>query len=170
MSPLDKLADVKTISALMTTAERDALDGGHGKPGVEHLVLAALALPDGTGTAALARFGAGREDLRAAVSRVHSAALRSVGVLAPAEASTAGAASPSAPRLYDSSSTMQQAFQRATELKQSDGSRRLLGAHVVAAACEQERGTFPRTLQELGVDRLELAAACRDLVAAHAKK
>ncbi|NHC44510.1 Clp protease N-terminal domain-containing protein [Motilibacter aurantiacus] len=156
MSIRDKVADATTISALLTGAEQEALAVGDELPGVEHLVLAALGLPDGTAATAFGRLGVSPDAFRTAVAQVHAEALATVGVAAPD-------AGPSVrrvgPRSFRASATADETFRNATALKQDSGAGRLLGAHVVAAACEQERGTFPRALQALNVGRAELRAA-----------
>jgi hypothetical protein len=60
----------------------------------------------------------------------------------------------------------QEVFQGAVALSKATKSSYLQGAHVVAAACELERGTFIRALDALGVDRDALRAAALAEVAA----
>ncbi|NHC13678.1 Clp protease N-terminal domain-containing protein [Motilibacter deserti] len=169
MSFRDKAADVRTVNALLTGAEQEALAAGDDLPGVEHLVLAALGLPDGTAADVLVGFGVSDASLRAALARVHADALVSVGVDGSVREPDVAAGRRVGPRGFRATATADQAFRAATALKQSSGADRLLGAHVVAAACEQERGTFPRVLQALGVDRAALRAACEEKLARQAR-
>ncbi len=68
--------------------------------------------------------------------------------------------------VFNSSPSAQAAFRRAAELSKSQKPRRLRGAHVVLAVTEIERGTVARTLDRMGVNREELAAAAREELAA----
>jgi hypothetical protein len=58
--------DMRTIKTLMTGAEAEALEAGESVPGAEHLLLSALALPDGSARRAFERVGADPDELRAA--------------------------------------------------------------------------------------------------------
>lgn len=53
----------------------------------------------------------------------------------------------------------QEVFQDAVALSKSTKPSVLKGAHVVAAACQLERGTFARALAALGIDREALRVA-----------
>ncbi len=65
-----------------------------------------------------------------------------------------------------STATGRSVFQRARE-RAGAGRRAITGADVVLAATELERGTVPRALAELGVERAALADAARAELAAH---
>lgn len=149
--------DVRTIKALLSGAERKALDDGEERAGAEHLLLAALDLPDGTARRAFERAGADPDALPAAIADAHASALQAVGIAAPADAAIAASTpAPAPPGPLRTGATCQSAFQRATELSRPG---HLLGAHVVAAVAEIEEGTTPRALRALGVDRETLRAA-----------
>ena len=156
-----RLADVRTVRRLLTTAEAAARSEGESRPGAEHLLLAAMSLPDGTAARALARCGAAPDDLARAVADQHAAALAGLG-LAADEARLSASLPPAPPPRgpYDSTASAQALFQRTTELARA-GRRALRGAHVVLAATEVEHGTVARALQHLSVDRALLAAAAR---------
>uniref|UniRef100_UPI0019639324 Clp protease N-terminal domain-containing protein n=1 Tax=Nonomuraea lactucae TaxID=2249762 RepID=UPI0019639324 len=63
------MRDIKTINALLTGAEQRALERGEGVPGPEHLLMSALALPDGSARRAFERLGADPDAFAAAVDR-----------------------------------------------------------------------------------------------------
>ena len=157
-----RLADVRTVRRLLTTAEQAARREGEDRPGAEHLLLAALSLPDGTAAAALARCGAAPDDLARAVADQHAAALAGLG-LATDEARLSASLPPAPPPRgpYTSTGSSQALFQRAGELARAGG-RGLRSAHVLLAASEAEHGTLARTLRHLGIDREQLATAARD--------
>ena len=151
------LSDVSTIKRLLTQAEREAQLTGDDLPGPEHLVLAALSLPDGTAAAALAAVGTDEESFRAALLRCREEALLSVGI----EPSTDAPAEPApGTGVYRSTYQAQATFQAAARLAKQAGSPGLRGAHVVAAAADDcERGTLRLVLRSLGVSPADLHAA-----------
>jgi ATP-dependent Clp protease ATP-binding subunit ClpA len=160
---MDRLkGEFHTIRELLEGAERLAQQSGDAQPGAEHLLLSALSLPDGTARRAFERLGADPDDLQSAIAAQHADALQAVGIeLGAGEAAPA----PEARGVYLSTPSAQTAFRRAVELSKHPKPRRLLGAHVVAAVAEIERGTVARALRRMGVDREKLAAAARDELA-----
>ena len=157
------LDDMRTIKQLLTDAERIAREMGDEEPGAEHLLLSALGLPDGSAARALDSLGVDADGIRAALRAEQSDALVAAGV--PREAADAmadptplGAAG--APLLYGAGPSAREVFQEAGRLARSS-KQRLAGAHVVAAVADLERGTVPRALDRLGVDRARLADAAR---------
>ena len=155
MGIVTALRDLRTVRALLTGAEAEARSTGERTPGPEHLLLAATALPDGTATAALARVGVDPDGLRAAIEAAHASALTSVGVgTGTAEAALRGPATGP----MRSTPQAQQVFRAAVASARSARAP-LRGAHVVAAVCDLERGTVPRALAAMGVDRRQLADA-----------
>ncbi|MGY1813708.1 Clp protease N-terminal domain-containing protein [Blastococcus sp. SYSU D00820] len=158
MGLLDALRDVRTVKALLTAAEAEGRAAGEERHGPEHLLLAATALPDGTATRALARVGVDPARLRAAVEAAHQDALAGIGLDG---GSAGGALRAPATGVLSATPQAQQVFQAAVALSKSVRPARLRGAHVVVAACDLERGTVPRALAALGVDRAELRAAAR---------
>jgi ATP-dependent Clp protease ATP-binding subunit ClpA len=154
MSLRSRIRDVTTITALLTSAEAHAKAADAELPAAEHLVLAALELPDGSAAQSLRALGADPTDLAAAVQQVHAAAL---GMTEPMEPATLTHSAP-ARGAYRCTASAQQVFQRAGELARSS-SGGLSSGHVLAAACELRRGTFPLALERLGVDREQLGAA-----------
>lgn len=77
------LADMATMRALLEAAERESAAMGEVDPGAEHVVKAALALPDRTAADALAELGVDAAQLRAAIEQVHAEALAAVGIPEP---------------------------------------------------------------------------------------
>jgi ATP-dependent Clp protease ATP-binding subunit ClpA len=148
--------DIRTISRLLKAAESEAQREGAERPGPEHLVLAAFDLPDQTARRALEELGITPGDLRSAVADAHADALRSIGVDAAPDPTLPPAPPPTGPyRLTDPG---QQVFQTAVGLAKHE-STALNGAHVLAAACALQYGTFPRAIAALGVDRDNLRSA-----------
>lgn len=158
------LQDIGTINKLLTRAEDEAHMAGDSVPGAEHLLLSALALPDGTARRAFERVGADPEQLRGAIGATHANALRDIGIVTGEDTSTVpggGNLAPAAGVLRTSASA-QQAFQAAVKLSKATSPSRLLGAHVVVAVCQMEHGTAARTLATLGIDRASLGAAASE--------
>lgn len=153
------IRDIRTMKRLLPAAEAEARSSGDDVPGPEHLLLAAAALPDGTGARALAAVGTDAVSLRAAVAAAHEEALTDLGLDTAAAPATALAAPPAGP--LRTSPQAQQAFQRAVELSRSASPAGLRGAHVVAAVAESERGTVVWALRRLGATPQQLRAAAR---------
>lgn len=155
--------NIQTLSALLRTAEAEALATGEELPGAEHLLLAALDLEDGTARRAFAAVGADSAGLRDAIAAQHADALRAIGIDPPPDSVLAPPAGdpPSARRAYRATPSGQAAFHRAVELQKRTRGSRLLGAHVVAAVAEMEHGTAPRALRAMGIASAELAEAAR---------
>jgi ATP-dependent Clp protease ATP-binding subunit ClpA len=155
------LDDMRTIKQLLTDAERIAREMGEEEPGAEHLLLSAIGSPDGSAGRALTRMGVDEAGIRTALREEQADALAAAGVPretanAMAEPSPLGPAG--APLLYAAGPSAREVFQEAGKLARSS-KHRFAGAHVVAAIAGLERGTMPRVLDRLGVDRQQLAGA-----------
>lgn len=74
-----ELADVKNLNRLFPTVEENARRDGVDLPGAEHLLLAALELPEGAGVRALQRIELTPHDLADAIAAVPSDCVRAVG-------------------------------------------------------------------------------------------
>lgn len=147
------------MKQLFTLAETEAQRTGEAEPGAEHLLLAAVELPDGSARRAFERVGVSPAALREAIASQHADALRTVGIEAPTHASDAPSASqPRGP--YRSKGSAQTLFQRVTELVRSEHSQ-LYGAWFVLAATETDHGTTARALRRLGVEPDDLARAAK---------
>lgn len=151
---------MKTISALLTQAEEIARRGGAEQPAAEHLVLAALELPDGTAHRAFERVGSSAGAFRTALEAQESDDLEHIGVQADRDLIDAELPPPTPPGgVYRSEPSAQQLFQAAGADARRGGGE-LLGAHVVRAAAALEHGPTARAIRRLGIDRaaLQLAA------------
>lgn len=165
-----RLGDMGTIKQLLENAETIAHRDGLAQPAAEHLVLAALDLPDGTARAALERAGSSAEAFATALRDHHAAALDAVGVVVDDKLIDASLPEPTATTgAYRSEVSAQELFQRAgADARSHDGG--LLGAHVLRAAADLEHGTVARTFQHLGVDRHTLREAAAAEIAAAAAR
>jgi ATP-dependent Clp protease ATP-binding subunit ClpA len=155
----ERVRDVKAINSLLTEAEEEARAMGDALPGAEHLVLSALALPDGSARRAFEHAGADPDGFRDAIVRAHDEALRGVGVEPPDEEAL-DVPAPARKGAFRSTASARAAFQAASDMARSSGGLR--GAHVVAAVAEMEHGTAARAIAAMGVDRGALAAAARE--------
>jgi ATP-dependent Clp protease ATP-binding subunit ClpA len=154
-----RLAAMKTIKGLLEAAERSAAERGDGRPSAEHLVLAALELPDGAASETFERLGRSPGDFAAALDAQEADDLRQVGIEAPLDAIRAQLPAPGPPAgVYHSEPSAQQLFRIAGEDARRHGGT-LTGAHVLRAAADLEHGVVARTLRRLGIDREELRAA-----------
>lgn len=161
---------MSTIKQLLENAETIARRDGLTQPAAEHLVLAALDLPDGTARAALERTGSSEEAFASALREQHAAALDVVGVVVDDGLIDASLPEPeTATGVYRSETSAQELFQRAGAVARTEGGG-LLGAHILRAAAELEHGTVARTFQHLGVDPHALReSATAEIAAARAK-
>ncbi|WP_439678908.1 Clp protease N-terminal domain-containing protein [Embleya sp. MST-111070] len=141
--------DMGTMKRLFTGAEEQARALGEETPGPEHLLLAALTLPDDSARTALAAVGATIEDVRRALAESHAAALRSVGIDTGTIPAPTPAPAPRGP--YRASGTANEVFQRATTLAKADRPKTLRTAHVLIAVAELEHGTAARALRTLDI-------------------
>lgn len=168
MPHFPRLGEFDTIKRLLGGAERQAHAMGDELPGPEHLLLAALALPDGTARAAFKRAGADPDALGPAIEAQHAAALQSVGL--GADPGLAGRTPAPAPgRAFKATPQAQAAFRRAVELSAEPKPRRLLGAHVVVAVADLELGSAARAIRHLGIEPSRLGDAARQELGAPAR-
>ena len=161
MNPMKMLDDMRTIKQLLTEAERIAREMGQEEPGAEHLLLSAIALPDGSAGRALGSLGVDADRIRAALRDEQADALVAAGMprdRAEAMADPTPLGPAAAPILYGAGPSAREVFQDAGKLARSS-KQRLAGAHVVAAVAGLERGTMPRVLERLDIDRQRLAEA-----------
>jgi ATP-dependent Clp protease ATP-binding subunit ClpA len=160
--------DMRTIKELLTGAEAEARRAGEAQPGAEHVLLSALALPDGSARRAFERVGADPNDVREAIAGQYADALRSIGV-EPVDDETLDPPVAESGRVgggvFRSSATAQSVFQEASKMARAEKGSQFAGAHVVAAVAQMEHGTAARALRRMGIDREELEAAARQEVA-----
>lgn len=158
------VSDVRTIKMLLTGAEAEARQAGESLPGAEHLLLSALALPDGSARRAFERLDADPNQLRPAIAAAHAEALRAIGIEPPdddALDAAVGGDSTAPTGVFRSKASAQSAFRAAGRLARGEKSQ-LVGAHIVAAVAEIEHGTAARALTVMGIDRAALAAAAHE--------
>ncbi|HSF27278.1 MAG TPA: Clp protease N-terminal domain-containing protein [Actinomycetes bacterium] len=143
------LRDLVTVTRLLTTAESEARHAGRERPGPEDLLLAALSLPDGTAARVFRRFGLDEGAVRTAIATARAEDGGSDGVRGRAGA-------------YRATPAGQAVFRAAVALtKESTPRSRLLGAHVVAASADLDRGVVARALRRLAIDPATLrTTAC----------
>lgn len=166
-----RLGDMATIKELMESAETIAREDGLGQPGAEHLVLAALDLPDGTARAALERAGSSRDAYAVTLREQHTAALAAIGVAVDDDLIDAALPDPTSPAgVYRSDTSAQELFRRAGDDARADGGG-LLGAHVIRAAAGVDHGTVARTFERMGIDtELLRESATAEIAAARARR
>jgi ATP-dependent Clp protease ATP-binding subunit ClpA len=161
MIPKAAMNDMRTIKQLLTDAERIARELGDEEPGAEHLLLAAIDLPDGSAARALDAVGVDANGIRGALLAEQADALVAVGVprqRAEAMAVPTPLGPAGAPILYGAGPSAREAFAKAGDRARS-AKQRLAGAHVVAAVAAMDHGTAARILDRLGVDPEALVAA-----------
>lgn len=153
--------NLRIMNELFTSAEREAQLLGDEEPGPEHLLLAALGLPDGSARRAFAKFGVSPDDVRHAITATHADALRTMGI------DTVPPAVPARePKgAYRSTGSARDAFQRAAALCKLDRPSKLDSAYLVIAVADPDHGTSARVLRQLGIDRAALQDAAREALA-----
>lgn len=167
-----RFRDMRTIATLLTEAERYANADGQKEPAAEHVVLSALALPDGTARQALMRVHADPEQFRAAIARQYDDALRSVGMTLPHAAALHDAYPVSRGkgvyRVQASAQTLMEALREImTQAQKEDSNCPLLGAHVLLAASTAQFGVVVRAFRAMGVAPAELGEAAKAEVQAY---
>lgn len=155
-----RIADMRTISFLCRTAERYANADGQKEAGAEHIMLAALDLPDGTARKAFVRAGADPDQFRTAIAQQYGDALASVGIDAAALGKLHGAVAPE-PGLYQAKPSVGKLMQQLAARTKTSAAEPLLGAHVVAAGASAQQGVAMRALRRMGLDAQALVAAAQ---------
>ena len=166
-----RFRDAGTLQTLFASAECHANEEGQAEPGAEHLVMAALEMPDGTAGRAFERVGANPAKFREAVSQQYLEALRTVGMEPSAIASPNDTAPvPRAKGVYKAQASAQALVQKLTETKPFNTVLPLFSAEILLAATEGQHTIAMRALRVMGVDRAALAAAARSEIAAYARQ
>lgn len=164
-----RAAAMKTIAALLTQAEQIARTRGTERPAAEHIVLAALQLPDGTAARALERLGSSAADFGAALDAQEVEDLERIGVHVDDGRISAELPPPREPDgIYRSEPSAQQLFQAAGEDARRGGGT-LVGAHVLRAAADLEHGPTARALLRMGIDRTALREAATAEIEDHSR-
>ncbi len=157
MSRKSMLHGTRTVKAVMLGAEEHAKALGDSITGPEHLLLAALDLPDGDARHAFERIDADPDGVRDAIIDAHASALRAIGIEPVPEERLGRSSSRRRERL---SRTAVSTVRLAGDESKRDRSRSF-GAHIVAAVAQLEHGTAPRALHAMGIDLDELLVAAR---------
>ena len=142
-----RIADMKALTELMTSAERLARDDGLDRPGSEHVVAAAISHSDGRAAALLAPHGVDADRFLEATRRVHTRALDAVGVHASDD--QLDAALPDATPesgAYKVEPSAQDLLQRVAATATGFDS-----AQFVREATKVRQGTVALALEELGL-------------------
>ncbi len=148
------LADMATVRALLEAAERESAAMGEADPGAEHVVLAALSLPDHTAADALAELGVDAARLREAIDQVHAEALTTVGI---SESPTPiPLPTPTNRGVYRSKGSTRDLLTATAEARKALRAKRFTSAHVLIGASALEHGTLPKALHRLGIDAATL--------------
>ncbi|HOF64145.1 MAG TPA: Clp protease N-terminal domain-containing protein [Dermatophilaceae bacterium] len=157
-------ADVALMGTVLPAAEHLAQADGIPEPGAEHLLLAALDLPDGYARRAFSAVGCDVTTLPRVLRQGHDEALRAIGLRADDEA--IGAAMPppgDASGPLRAQGSLQVAFARAVSLAKADGLP-VSSGHLLLAVIEPDHGTVVRALTRLGIDRASLTRETRSLL------
>jgi ATP-dependent Clp protease ATP-binding subunit ClpA len=148
------LTDMATMRTLLEAAERESAVMGEPDPGAEHVVLAALALPDHTAGDALAELGVDAARLRAAIEQVHADALAALGLAEPPAPTPIP--TPTNRGVYRSKGSTRDLLTATAEARRTLHARRFTSAHILIGASALEHGTLPKALHELGIDAATL--------------
>jgi ATP-dependent Clp protease ATP-binding subunit ClpA len=151
---LRTFTDMATMRSLLEAAEQESTAMGEAEPGAEHVVLAALGLPDSSARETLAELGADASGLRRAISEVHARALGALGFdQVPDPLPTPR---PTGRGLYRAKGSTRDLLKATAEAKRALGARHFVTAHVLVGAATLERGTLPMALARLGIEPAEL--------------
>ena len=156
-----RFRDMKTISKLISGADKQANISGEEKPGAEHYVLSALNLEDGSGKRVFDKIGADANKFREAVSQQYSDALSSIGISSDG-ADIAPEPIESDKILHNSQPSGQELMKSLYSIKQRDKDHPLVGAHVISVAAEMEHGVVARAFEVMGIDRERLAKLAKE--------
>lgn len=156
-----RIQDMRTLSKLITAADKLANELGENEPGAEHFLLSALQLPDGTAWRVFERLGADPDDFQMAITKQYVDALNLLGIKASIiedkpEPVTADRI------LHNSKPSGQLLIKQLYELKKQDKDRPLLSAHIIQVIAKMKHGVAARSLQVMGIDIKALYTATND--------
>lgn len=146
--------DIATLKGILEGAEKHASGRGDERVGAEHMLLAALDLPEDTAHQAFVAVGADSAEFAGAISAQHAQALDDVGVSPGLDPETTSAP---VKRVSTFDATFEAAIQAAYRAHEKGGS--LCGAHIVAGVCAVEHGVAARAFDAMGVSREQLSEA-----------
>lgn len=156
-----RIDEMRTIKTLCTDAERHANADGAREPGLEHFLLAALDLPDGTARRAFVRAGADPDGFKAAVARQYADALAGIGIAPDAAAAVAPVPVAPASGPYRARPQVETLMRTLAAREDRQAGTALLGAHVVATIAAQQHGVAARALARMGLAEGALERAAR---------
>lgn len=162
---------IRLMNSLFLAAEEEAHRVGEPRPGAEHLVLAAMDMPDGSALRALARVGADPDAFRTALESLYDADLRAAGITVADSLAGVGTDEPSGNRRPFTTApptpAAQKLFKTAAKLARKDKTD-LYGAYILLVAARTGNGTTARTFRSMGLDlRLVESAARAEIDEAH---
>jgi len=156
-----RIRDMKTISRLISEADKQAHKNGEDEPGAEHFLLSALLLSDGTARRVFERVGANPEQFQIAIKKQYSDALDAIGVDAAIVVEEPEPVTSN--RMFHNSKPSGQAVMKSLyELKSHDKDTPLLGAHVIDVVAKMKHGVAARSFKAMGIDRESILAAVKD--------
>lgn len=145
----NRIASMKDVALLLSTAEEVARADGLDQPAAEHMVIAALQHPDGRAATLLGAHGIDADTFATAVRRVHAAALDS-DADGPMDGSLP--ATVEAGGLYRSAPSGQELIRQVAATAKGFDS-----AAIVREAVRAERGTVALAFRQLGIDDSDIA-------------
>lgn len=157
-----RLKDMSTLRQVFESAESLARAEGAAEPGSEHLVMAALDLPDDTARRAFRRVAADPARFAPAVMQQFADALKQVGVdVGTLLISPEALPGPTGTGLYRSKPSAQALMKRLAKDRPPRSQKPLLGADIVLAALASDTGAVARALAVMGVEPGQLTDACQ---------
>ena len=168
-----RLRDMRSLKETGLRAEQIAIEMGETLVGAEHWVLAALEMPDDSARRAFERINADHHLLRDALQKQYRDALESIGIDAAALAIPEGAGTPAPTEPEDFQGFKAQASTRALFAQMADDGHSnaplsevpaFSSAIVVHSASKLDRGSLPRALETMGVNREALRSAAAAVI------
>ena len=155
-----RFRDIKTISNLISGADKQAHISGEEKPGAEHFVLSALDLEDGSAKRVFEKIDTDAQTFRDAINQQYSDALSVIGLNVANEISLESI-EPNK-KFHNSQPSGQEFMKSLYAIKQKDKDRPLIGAHVISVAAAMEYGVVARAFRVMEIDREQLAQLAQD--------
>jgi Clp amino terminal domain, pathogenicity island component len=158
-----RFRDMGRLKTLFGEAEALANAEGQSEPGAEHLVVAALLLPeDDSARRVFARFGAAPTNFQTAVERQYADALNKIGIESTPVSDQGFSATVSRKNgLYRAKESMRDLLDAVTDNKKLNPDAPFMAAEIILGATTMQFGVVARALAKMGLDRAELAAAAR---------
>lgn len=164
-----RLKDIDILRRVLLNAEACARAEGGTEPGSEHLIMAALALPDGTARRAFQRIGADPVRFAPSVTQQYADALARMGLDAGAHLIASPELSSRSPAegVFKSKPSAQALIRRVARDRPFGSPKPLLGVDILLAALASDVGTVARALAVMGIEPGRLADACRQEAGAY---